>query len=178
MLHKYLQSYIDSKLFSDFKSAAEIYCSYLENLSYKEKEKFPVQLKMLLADLYATALKLPEVDLVIDGDYEDKTLRDALKNSISGFGSIAADILGKDQFYRTAYLPGDMETEELSHGFLIDDIQDIYLDIKEPLEFLKTNDNAAIQQALWDIKFSLRSHWGEHCVSALHFLQYLCIKYE
>ena len=70
-----------------------------------------------------------------------------------------------------------MDTEELSHGFLIDDIQDIYIDIKESLELLKKNENAPTQQALWDIKFSLRSHWGEHCVSALHFLHYLCQKY-
>ena len=177
MLHEYLESYINTKSFSDFKLSAENYCVYLENLSLSEKDSFPLHLKSLLADLYASALKLPEVDLVIVLDYEDKNLRDKLISCAKEFGGIASNILGNNQFYRTAFAPDNMDTEELSHGFLIDDIQDIYIDIKESLELLKTNENVPTQQALWDIKFSLRSHWGEHCVSALHFLHYLCQKY-
>ncbi len=174
MLHQNLSNYLSDQKFIDFKLSAENYCNYLENLGLEENRFFSIRVQTLLADLYSRALKLDEVELIKDSDYEDQQQRYKIINRAKEFGGMVSKILGAAQFYRTAFNPSDIDAEELGHGFLTDDLQDIYIDIKEALEFININNDSSVQQALWDIKFSLRSHWGEHCISALHYLQYLC----
>jgi hypothetical protein len=174
MLQTYFTAYLSDNKFKSFQVAAENYCAYLENLNNRDRIDFAIELRKLLADLYSSALQLPKVDLIIDSNYEDQKLRETIKKRSGKIGLIASDILGDAQFYRKAHLPSDQNTEQLSHGFLVDDIQDIYIDIKEPLEFININSDEAVQQALWDFEFGRQSHWGEHCVSALHYIHYLC----
>jgi hypothetical protein len=54
---------------------------------------------------------------------------------------------------------------------LSDDLADIYRDLRASL----LGDPARIQtnDALWDLRFSFETHWGQHAVSALAAMQAL-----
>ena len=59
--------------------------------------------------------------------------------------------------------------EEPVGGSLIDDIQDIYREIKKGIMFFQTNPAAA----LWEWKFGFDNHWGNHAVDAIRALHYM-----
>ena len=63
-------------------------------------------------------------------------------------------------FYNIAFdYSVNFETEELDIGDAIDDVADIYIDLKRANEYNKYNRE---QMALWDLQFGYKSHWGQH----------------
>lgn len=96
--------------------------------------------------------------------------------------------LGKDCFYWEVFDPTYTESDgkpgkgwkitdrEPSQGWLVDDVADIYADLKQELYKIdQIGTDEAIEDGLWQLKFGFTSHWGNHCVNAiraLHFIYY------
>lgn len=71
-----------------------------------------------------------------------------------------------------------MESNESSQienpieGDIALDLEDIYHNLKMELEKIKIGTDEAVEDALWQLKFSFQTHWGNHCVDALKILHY------
>lgn len=150
-----------------FLVAANQFVSILEadNIT---KEDFIKQSHCALISLYSTGYKLQEIELIyssVDSDFDREKLFDNKnRNLISD--------LGLQAFYFEAFDPNFDKEGDLSQGWLVDDFADIYQDIKIELEKLKLGTNEATEDALWQLKFSFRHHWSDHCINALRYLHY------
>ena len=132
------------------------------------KESFVRQSHLALVDLYAAGQKLTEIELIYsnsDSNFDrDKFFDNNNQNLISELGGQA--------FYFESFDPTYEKDESPSQGWLVDDFADIYRDLKIELEKLKVGSNEATEDALWQLKFSFRNHWGGHCINALRYLHY------
>jgi hypothetical protein len=64
--------------------------------------------------------------------------------------------------------------KEPTQGWLVDDFADIYRDLKiELTKIEKIGTDEAVEDALWQLKWSFTNHWGQHCINALRALHYL-----
>lgn len=65
--------------------------------------------------------------------------------------------------------------KEPTQGWLIEDFSDIYRDLKIELNKIDTiATNEAVEDALWQLKWSFFNHWGNHCINAIRYLHYYC----
>ena len=86
-------------------------------------------------------------------------------------------LLGEYTDYSQSFDPTVLDdNENYSNGWLVDDVVDIYKDLKEVIENIEKDTDESVQQGLWDLKFGFGAHWGSHLINALRFLHY--IKYE
>lgn len=68
-----------------------------------------------------------------------------------------------------------METNdsgETGLGDLIDDLSDIYKDIKRELYLLDNEVYNAKEDAIYNFKLLYDYHWGEHCIEALNAIHH------
>lgn len=136
-----------------------------ENIS---KDDFIKQSHLALVDLYTTGHKLQEIELVYSNqetDFDREILVDDKNKNLIG-------TLNEQGFYFESFDPSYDKEDSPSQGWLFDDYSDIYRDIKFELEKLKLGTNEATEDALWQLKFSFRTHWGNHCINAIRYLHY------
>lgn len=144
------------KTYSDllFIEAAEEFCKWLESAPLSKPEEYSLARKMV-ANLYASALMLPFPE---PSDYEipdvDEETRAKLVLRIK---NLPFDI------YWVAQDADIREEGQLVYGYLLDDLHDIYLDVKAGL-LAYQHDRAT---AIWHLRFGFDTHWGQHAVSTL-----------
>jgi len=56
------------------------------------------------------------------------------------------------------------------HGSLLDDLSDIWWDLKPGLYALDNGSEEQAADVFWDWKESFRTHWGRHAIDALRAL--------
>ena len=114
-----------------------------------------LQVRELLAVLYAQALALPQVDC----EWIDRVLtHEDYQRMFARFGNLPVG------YYGRACDPLDAESAELSLGDLADDLADIWRDLREGLLLFDSGRREAAG-ASWQESFAI--HWGEHAVNAL-----------
>lgn len=141
----------------EFVDAATKFCSFVNNItSYSEQEKLDTTSR-LLANLYVHAMCLPDVE---------PTTREAEK-TIDEVPSISLE--GVDTYWEIfdPYI-----LDEPVCGWLVDDISDIYRDVKEGLLILEGGSDEDKIDALWHWRFSFQAHWGYHLVDALRAIHW------
>jgi Domain of unknown function (DUF5063) len=164
-----------------FLLAARQFVGLVETVNI-DKEIFFSKVHSALLDLYSAGHKLDQIELKYsstDTDFD----RDAIfidKN----IGLISE--LGEEAFYWEIFDPTYSEKsgqpnlgwtindKESSQGWLVDDFADIYRDLK--IELLKIDTigtDEAVEDALWQLKWSFAHHWGQHCINALRYFHYL-----
>lgn len=142
---------------------------YLLEIETMEQEEFLRKSHSALIDLYASGHKLEEIDLS-DSEEKSSFIREEF------FQNKNAGLIGELKeraFYYEVFNPIDKEEKEPMQGWLVDDLADIYRDLKIELEKIKLGTSDAIEDALWQMKFSFNSHWGDHCINALRALHYM-----
>ncbi len=90
------------------------------------------------------------------------------------------ELIGKKaplSWYWAVLNPVDMDDlPETGTGDLIDDLGDIYNDLKEALTLFNRSNAGAKEHAVWQFKFDHENHWGEHCINALHVIHHYLYK--
>lgn len=147
-------------------------------------EQFYRQVHGTLIDLYSYGHKLEQIELKYSSADSDFGVTDDefFKNKNQALIST----LGKDCFYWEVFDPTYIEKDngqpeqgwkitdkEPLQGWLVDDFADIYHDLKIEIEKIKIGTDEAIEDALWQMKWSFLNHWGHHCINALRYLHYL-----
>lgn len=152
-----------AKQFSDFVNAAKNYCNFIETEGSLTETEFLRVTEAHLVTLYSLARQLPSVHLQVGKDFESDIDDKQMKALLSFIGERVPF-----SYYWVVLNPVDMnKLAETGTGDLIDDLGDIYKDLKRALVFFYTDDIAAKENAIWKFKFDFDYHWGEHCIEAL-----------
>jgi len=165
--------------FLDMKNSVEVenmklqvisFCDFIETFEPETEMIFLVQLQKNLLTLYQAGLNLGWIDLESDVDYEEELNKDELEKTFH-FTAQRLPI----QYYWEIFDPHDKTDNQAVCGDLLDDIIDIYKDIKSVLLILHIGTEDSIGEAIWQFKFYFQAHWGDHCINALraihHYLQ-------
>ena len=171
-----IQTFLQKESTKEFLKAAEKFIDIVEADNIQQ-EQFPLQAHRALVQLYSSGHNLEHIDLIYssaDSDFgktDDEFFINKNRALISN--------LGKDCFYWEVFDPaysaenGEIMDNEPNQGWLVDDFADIYRDLKIELEKMKIGTDEAIEDALWQMKFSFIHHWGNHCINAMRYLHYL-----
>ena len=135
-----------------FRISADAYCDFIDSCrSFDEEESFSKLLK-ILSQLYTKALDLPEVEskeeYPINVDFPLPEVE-----------------VKKHNVYKEIFDPYNDKTPV--NGCLDDDILDIYRDLKKGLLLYEQGHDI---EAVWEWKFGLDTHWGEHATSVIRAL--------
>jgi Domain of unknown function (DUF5063) len=90
------------------------------------------------------------------------------------YASLGA-LIGERNYYREIFDPFEPLTETEVTGALADDFADIYRDVRAGLRKWQRGESG---EALWEWRFNLESHWGEHLTGALRALYVLSSTYN
>ena len=178
-----IQTFLDKDSTKDFLKVAGHFIELIEAKNIPTGQ-FSRQAHRILIDLYSSGHKLEQIDLKYSSADSDFGVTDEafFKNNNQALIST----LGKDCFYWEVFDPTYTEKEngqpeqgwkitdkETSQGWLVDDFADIYRDLKIEIEKMKIGTDEAVEDALWQMKWSFINHWGNHCINALRYLHYL-----
>jgi hypothetical protein len=177
-----ITEFLNKKSTTDFLNAVRQFVILLENGELNQEEFYKKSHKAL-SELYWTAMELETIELIHSGiasefkEIDKDELRKMNKNLISN--------LGKECFYWEVFDPTYTEKDgkpglgwkitdkEPTQGWLVDDFDDIYADLKVELAKIdQIGTDSAIEDALWQLKFGFNHHWGNHCINAMRALHY------
>lgn len=160
--------------FAEYYEAAGHFCLFLEESKGLASVKFLERARLHLLRLYAAALAMPAVDLQSNKEYEDKLSADAFQVILS----TVAEQLDSARYYWHVFDPtNDLNTTPVC-GDLLDDLGDIYKDLKNSLIMFSLDKEDCEEIALWQLKFDFDSHWSEHCINALSAIHFYLKKLE
>ena len=148
--------------------AARTYCSFIETTT-KSGTEFLDELEGVLLDLYKTAITLRWPTLLHEKDFEDEVSTDDLDSISHRIG----ERIGGNSVYWEVFEPFDHDNRDPVCGDLVDDLGDIYRDIKRALMIFDLGTAAAKQDAIWQLKFGFENHWGRHAIGALMAIHHL-----
>src|SRR5665213_4016308 len=146
--------------YREFQLLVRNYCACIEGCAETGSDFLRVVRDRLLP-LYGAALSLPEVrdarfeDLIVD----DEKLRDerfAIADRLSQLGFV--------DVYRFVYEPLQNDADEPMHGSLLDDLSDIWWDLKPGLYALDNGSEEQAADVFWAWKESFGKHWHRHAV--------------
>lgn len=159
---------IKSKEFNDFYKIALDFCAFIENRQPGTKVDFMQGTRHHLLKLYSTALQLQWVGLQSNTEFDErlqdadiKPLRDSISQRLEG-----------SQFYWHVFDPTDEENRTPVCGDLVDDLGDIYKDLKNAITLFNLGKSGCKENALWNFKFLFEKHWDDHCINALSAIHF------
>lgn len=176
-----IQEFLDRPATADFLISARQFVALLES-GVGGKAEFFKKSHAALVDLYAAGHKLEEITLKYsnaDSEFDENKLFD----NKPAFNILD---LGEEAWYWEVFDPTYMEKDgkpgqgweitdrEPSQGWIVDDLTDIYRDLKIGLNKIeRITTDEAVEDAMWQLKWSFIHHWGNHCINALRYLHYL-----
>ena len=168
-----VQEIENSKEFKTFYNSATSYCSKIEKSNSNGIEYLRI-IQLELLELYRNALNIPKIDFLTDCEYDNKLDKEEFEKTMN----IISNQLDKNRYYWMTLNPTKIETEsEIVLGDLLDDLSDIYKDLKYSLMIYNLNKIDCKEIAIFDFKFDFETHWNNHCVNALYGINYF-IKQE
>lgn len=159
---------LKTKAFADFYNAAVEFCGFIETYNSKDKVEFLKATRTHLLKLYDDALKLQWVDLQSNIEYNDKLDSTELDNTLSYISTR----LGKARYYWHVFDPTNNKDTEPVCGDLVDDLGDIYQDLKFSIMIFNLGKQDCQENALWQFKFDFDKHWDDHCINALSAIHF------
>jgi uncharacterized protein DUF5063 len=149
-----------------FASSALRLCNLLENADLSTKPAFD-EIHLLLSQLYALGLQLP-LDAELTQEIDPPSNRDRVAHVFTR----VTQALGSKNTYLEVYDP--YKEEQPLWASLADDISDIFGDLTEGLSHW---DAGRYPDAVWEWRFGLEQHWGNHYTDALRALHWLRFDY-
>ena len=163
-----IQEFLERDTTQNFLNAAHQFIELLE-LEIINRDDFFKRAHMALINLYASGHKFEEIELKLEKKELDFNKSISFENK--NLNQIST--LGYDTKYRKVFNPINKNVHELIQGDIALDFEDIYCDLKNELEKMKIGTNEAVEDALWQMKFSFTMHWGNHSIDALRAMNYL-----
>ncbi len=155
-----MQSEQSSTIFENYFAIAFKFCEYYEMESVEDQRQFLSRIQGLLLELYSLGRNLPEIDA---SEEEFDCLLERDDKHIQGM------IAHKVPFscYWRALEPFAIDEPELGLEDLLDDLGDIYMDLKRAILLYDSKLEGASQEAHWKLKFDFDYHLADHCMNAL-----------
>lgn len=158
---------IELKETKDFLLTARGYCHFIETTDTANKE-FLKKLQGFLLDLYQKATTLPWTTLDHEEEFKEKLSKDEFEKILNSI----LDKIGENRYYWEVFDPTNDKDTEAVCGDLVDDIGDIYKDIKYGLLIFDLGTAASQEDSVWNFKFGFEKHWGRHAISALKTIHF------
>jgi len=142
----------------NFLSLVRVYVRLIESAHSFSAHQLLSKCAVLLPKIYSLGLELPDIEPKNDEivTYEG--------NPPTGIGSK----LGKYDIYWEVLDP--VFKEEVGAGTLSEDLAEIYMELKGPLIAYEKGQES---DAIWQWKFNIKSHCGDHLVDALRTIHRL-----
>lgn len=156
-----------------FVGAARTFCGHLEAIP-PDRQVWMKRLLESLAQLYAAAHRLPDLEWKEDGDRVPKTFR-MDHEQWRALAETLRSALGEREGYWHHFDPTlqgpDKEPESL--GLLWDDLADIYRDVRPGLHVWDSGEDQLLPAAVFEWKWpGFYHHWGLHAVDAIRALHW------
>lgn len=159
---------IEKEQTRDFLKASRDFCVFIESID-KSGDDYLRKLQTLLLVLYQRAAVLPWIVSESNQEFEVNFPESATESILKNL----SDRLGDNRYYWTVFDPTDKTDTEAVCGDLVNDIGDIYRDVKSGLLKFDISTTGSKEAALWDMKFMFGKHWGKHTIDALRTLHFL-----
>jgi hypothetical protein len=157
-----------TKDFIDFVERIKRFCVFIETHQSDNYRRFLDETQKELIELYSYGQTLPDFDLPADRDIEEVDISDNDIRDILSFTKVRL----RDPFYWVVFDPTDHNDTASVCGDLVDDLGDIYKDLKTFLTGFGSVDEDVKQNALWHLKWSFDNHWNDHCINAIYAIHY------
>jgi hypothetical protein len=173
----------------EFARLADGYCALVDARAERPRADFLAAMQRQLPDLYAAALRLPDVwspepespddEAIVDNLDEDdqfdptKPIPDPDAITHAQWKQLhgdLAELLEQHQFYSLVYSPNELDDPSPVTGDLADDFADIYRDLGRGLVKYRRGDRS---EAAWEWQFHFAAHWGRHAADALRVIHQL-----
>lgn len=154
-----------SEVVDEFLACARQYIALVDRVSTLTRCEFLASCACLLPRIYALGQALPEPSI----EQEEPPEPPVVQNPMAAIGSL----LGDANLYSEVWDPVIDSTALKT--YLSDDLADIYCDLAAPLGLYERGSAADRAEALWDWRFNIMGHCGEHivdCLRPIHRLLY------
>lgn len=149
------------------------FIEFIEENNEKDLSSFLEKLRQSLVSIYFVGFSLPKNLVRSNDDYPNYINPNQLRDIINHLKELLKD----SRYYWEVFNPiDDLDNKIAVCGDLIDDIEDIYCDIKNSLLLYQYYTTEAKNSALWLLDFQFKSHWGDHCINAIRACHYLLKK--
>ncbi|MCH5597400.1 DUF5063 domain-containing protein [Niabella ginsengisoli] len=158
---------IQANSFVAFINSARDFCNFIETDKTENHISFLQQTQHHLHTLYFGGQNLQFVDLSFNLDFPDIMTKVQVEIVLNRLANKLTN-----RFYCHVFDPTKEGNIETVCGDLLDDLGDIYIDLKNALLLFDKGTPAEIECAVWSFKFDFDSHWGNHCINATYALHY------
>jgi hypothetical protein len=158
----HLHDVLQSKVWNDFLTVAKGYIDLIENHQPADQTDFIKKIQRSFIDLYSTGLLIPEINQTAGYGYE--------RDFVVEMKPVIAFVAQRVPFSYYWAVLNAMELNEspqFGTGDLIDDIWDIYHDLKRGMLAFDEGTVASQEHAIWQFKFNYDFHWATHCINGL-----------
>jgi uncharacterized protein DUF5063 len=155
---------LDRSISERYMNASRAFIAVVDGRRSMAPEVWVGRVHPALAELYAAALALPEVESVSPNQRNSRMSDDAWRELYHDMGAI----LGRWNYYWDIFDPYNESDREPVCGSLADDLADIYRDVSDGLPGEKTTTNVSLHSdVIWGWRFGFESHWAYHATGAL-----------
>jgi hypothetical protein len=158
---------IKDQIFIDFVKSARDFCYFIENSGDENEITFLELTQAYLQSLYVDGQQLKYIIFDEMLSLEDRMTKPQFESILSSL----ANRLSK-RYYWHIFDPTNQNDIDPVCGDLVDDLGDIYKDIKNALLLFDNGNTVEVKSAVWTFKWSFDNHWGDHCVNATYALHY------
>jgi hypothetical protein len=159
-----------SSAVEDFRRAAQSYCALVEEADRPDAVTYELILERL-SDLYAAALRLPRVEPETEHDPPD---RPTDEDEAALIRLLSPLFEPRDVYWLVEPHEPTLEKKlekNLLAGSLSEDLASVWRDVKRGL--LAVDEDAPVDDVVFDWWFAFDSHWGRHAVDAMAALHKL-----
>lgn len=160
-----IEKVLELKETMEFLQTARNYCAFIESTDTTDKE-YLLELQSILLTLYQKATNLPWTTIEHEEEFKEKLSKDFNKILL-----LIAEKVGQNRYYWEVFDPTN--ENEVVCGDLVDDLGDIYKDMKYGLMIFDIGTIASKEDSIWGMKFGFEKHWGLHAISALKTIHFL-----
>lgn len=163
-----VEQIIETDEFVSFYQSAVDFCRLIEKYQPISETEFLQIARMKLVSLYARALRLHWINIQTNVDFNDKLDDKVTKGLVKSI----ADRLVDNRYYWHVFDSSKQEDKQPVCGDLVDDLGDIYKDLKYAYLIYNLKKPECKETALERLMFDFNMHWGTHCINALSAIHF------
>jgi hypothetical protein len=153
-----------------FRKQARGFCELVAHHKHYPLRRFLRRVYHSLPALYAAGLELPDFTPKSDASFTRVSHQEWSRL----FRSLERR-LGTRTWYSEVFDAYDRHDHDSLIGNLADDLSDIYRDLTNGFRCWRTGDR---ENAIWEWRYLLEIHWGEHATGALRALYWLQLTHD
>lgn len=154
--------------FKIFLKETNNFFTLLEHNKPEDQLIFKTKLHLILSKIYSASFSIPDLELQFDNDFENDQF--IIRNK--DFTNQIMNKIGSCEWYYEVFDPYNLDDSDPMEHSLLDDIIDIYYELKIANIKIEKNIPEYIEDGIWDIIFGRNNHWGNHAVNAIRALHY------